>query len=272
LNRDGIFLLVAFSFQLAVCVTQSADIIIPSHIIDVCHRLYAQGMVTATDGNVSARLANGNILATRSGINKGMVTEHDLVEVTSHGQQVAGAGKPSTEMAMHLFIYAQRPDAMAVVHAHPIYATGFATARKALDGCLFPEVIVGLGAIPLAEYATPSTQEVAASLAPFVKTADAILLANHGVVAYGADLYDAYFRMEKVEHAAHITFVATMLGGAHALTTEEVGRLRNVSVQSYGKDFTGKIACEVDSPESMDLSEDELRQYVSAKLHTLGIS
>ncbi|MBM2839574.1 MAG: Class aldolase family protein, partial [Bacteroidetes bacterium] len=215
-----------------------------STIVDVCHRLYARGMVTATDGNVSTRLASGNILATRSNINKGMVTEQDLVELTPGGEQVGGTGKPSTEMGMHLFIYKQRPDVKAVVHAHPIYATGFATARKALDDCMFPEVIVGLGAIPLAEYATPSTPEVAASLAPFVKSADAILLSNHGVVTYASDLYEAYFKMEKVEHAARIMFVATMLGGAEALTTDEVEKLRKVSVQSYGKDFSGKVACE----------------------------
>ena len=245
---------------------------ISNQVVDICHRLYAQGMVTATDGNVSVRLASGDILATRSGINKGMVTEQDLVEVTSRGHHISGRGKPSTEMAMHLFIYEQRPDIMAVVHAHPIYATGFATARKSLESCMFPEVIVGLGAVPLAEYATPSTGEVAASLAPFVRNADAILLANHGAVTYGADLYEAYFKMEKVEHAAHITFVATMLGGPHALTEEEVSRLSSVSVQSYGKDFTNKIACDFSNPMDEDLTEDEIRAYVSAKLQKLGIT
>jgi L-fuculose-phosphate aldolase len=243
-----------------------------AQLVDICHRLYARGMVTATDGNVSARLANRNIVATRSGINKGMVTDEDLVELTSGGEQVSGTGKPSTEMGMHLFIYQQRPDVKAVVHAHPTYATGFATARKALDACMFPEVIVGLGAVPLAEYATPSTPDVAASLAPFVKTADAILLSNHGVVTYGSDLYEAYFKMEKVEHAAHITFVATMLGGAEALTTEQVEKLRKVSVQSYGKDFSGKIACEADDDPSTDLAEEEMRKYVAERLHALGVS
>ena len=226
-------------------------------------------MVTATDGNVSVRLDTGNILATRSGINKGMVTENDLVEMRPDGGQVAGKGKPSTEMGMHLFIYRQRPDVQAVVHAHPVYATGFATARIALDECMFPEVIVGLGAVPLAEYATPSTPEVAASLAPFVKTSDAILLANHGVVAYGADLLEAYFKMEKVEHAARITFVARMLGGAQSLSTADVDKLRQVSVQSYGKDFSGKIACSTDS--DPDLSEEEVKEYVAERLRRLGI-
>ena len=243
-----------------------------AQIVDVCHRLYARGMVTATDGNVSVRLGNGNILATRSGINKGMVTENDLVELRPEGEQVAGSGRPSTEMGMHLFIYRQRPDVQAVVHAHPVYATGFATARMGLDACMFPEVIVGLGAVPLAEYATPSTPEIAASLAPFVKTSDAILLANHGAVAYGAELYEAYFKMEKVEHAAQITFIAHMLGGAKSLSAAEVDKLRNVSVQSYGKDFSGKIACETaDQSPGDEFSEGEVRRYVVERLQKLGI-
>ncbi len=242
-----------------------------SQLVDVCHRLYDRGMVTATDGNISVRLSNGNILATRSGINKGMVTQNDFVEVTLEGRQVGGSGKPSTEVGMHLYIYQQRHDANAVVHAHPTFATGFATARIALDSCMFPEVIVGLGAIPLAEYATPSTPEVAASLAPFVKNSEAILLANHGVVTFGPSLYDAYFKMEKVEHAAHITFVAKMLGGARSLTEEELAKLRGVSVQSYGKDFSNKIACEFGDTLSQDLSETELRQYIIQKLEERGV-
>ena len=241
-------------------------------LIDICHRLYTRGFVTATDGNVSVRLPNGNILATRSGINKGMVTESDLVEVNAQGVQVGGTGKPSTELGMHLYIYQQRNDVMAVVHAHPTYATGFAAARVALDKCVFPEVIVGLGAIPLAEYATPSTDEVARSLTPYVHNADAILLANHGVVTYGSDLLDAHFKMEKVEQAAHITFVARMLGGEHALSTEDVEKLRAISMQSYSKDFSGKIACEVGGGESPELTEEAIRTYITEKLQSLGIS
>lgn len=241
------------------------------HLVDVCHRLYARGMVAATDGNVSVRLPNGNILATRSGINKGMVTARDVVELTPEGRQVGGEGKPSTEIAMHLFIYRQRADAAAVVHAHPTYATGFATARIPLDRCTFPEVIVGLGAIPLAEYATPSTLEVASSIEPFVRNSEAILLANHGAVTFGTSLHDAYFKMEKVEHAAHITFVAMMLGGPRTLSDEELAKLRNVSVQSYGKDFSEKIACRVDEPDGDELSEEELRAYVARKLQQLHL-
>jgi L-fuculose-phosphate aldolase len=129
------------------------------------------------------------------------------------------------ELGMHLFIYQQRSDVEAVVHAHPPYATGFATARIALDKNILPEVVFGLGSVPLAQYATPSTGEVAESIAPFVQTSDAILLQNHGVVTYGADLDDAFFKMEKVEHAAHIAFVARMLGGERQLSPNEVAKL-----------------------------------------------
>jgi len=232
-------------------------------IVDVCHRLYARGFVTATDGNVSARLENGNFLTTRTAINKGMVTPGDLVEVDAAGNPLTQNFKPSTEFGMHLFIYSQRPDVHAVVHAHPIYATGFAAARQPLTECIFPEVIVGLGAIPLADYATPSTGEVAGSLAPFVKNADAILLANHGVVTYGLDLYDAYFKMEKVEHAAHITFVARMLGGERLLASPDIEKLRAISRESYGKDFTGKIACEPNDAGAAQVpTDDEIREIV----------
>jgi L-fuculose-phosphate aldolase len=213
---------------------------IGGNIIRVCHRLYDRGMVTATGGNVSARLNNGNILATRSDINKGDVTENDLVEVTPGGAVVSG-GMPSTELKMHLFIYDQRPDVKAVVHAHPTVATAFAAARIALDQCVLPEVVVSLGMIPLAEYATPSTSEVSASLLPLVKRHDAFLLANHGVVAGGTDVWDAYYKMEKVEHAAHILFLARMLGGEHALTRDQLRALSAVGVQRDGKDIAQRL-------------------------------
>lgn len=238
-------------------------------LVLICHRIYERGFVTATDGNVSARLASGNILITPSALNKGRVTESDLVEVQADGTPVTMSRKPSTELDMHLFIYRERSDVQAIVHAHPTYATGFATARIPLNECLFPEVIVGLGAIPLAHYATPSTREVADALAPFVKNADAILLANHGVVTYGRNLDEAYFKMEKVEHAAHITFVARMLGGEQPLTSEEVKKLRAISGASYGKDIDRAIACEpAEKPRQVqaEWSDAEVKAFIREAL------
>jgi len=195
-------------------------------IVDVCRRLAAARLVAATDGNVSARTGEGTILVTRSGVAKGEVTEADIVELAPDGARRGGSGEPSTEIGMHLFVYRERPDVHAVVHAHPPYATGFAAARVPLDRPLLPEVVLGLGAIPVAPYATPSTPEVAASIAPFVRQYNALLLANHGAVTWGDSPLDAYRRMEKVEHAAHIAFVAALLGGGRELTPAELEKLR----------------------------------------------
>ena len=194
-------------------------------MVIACHRLYERGYVTATDGNLSARLPNGNILITPASLNKGQVGESELVEVTASGSAVTLSGTPSSELHMHLFVYGRRPDVNAVVHAHPPYATGFATARVPLPDALLPEVILELGSIPLADYATPSTDEVAASLAPFILNANAALLANHGVITFGTNIDEAYFRMEKIEHASHILFVARELGGGKSLTGAELSRL-----------------------------------------------
>ena len=237
-------------------------------LIGICHSLYAKGFVAATDGNVSARMENGNVLTTRTSVNKGMVRAEDLVETDMSGNPVPSKGnsptvRPSTEIGMHLFIYSRRPDVRAIVHAHPPYATGFATAGIALDRCIAPEVIVGLGAIPLASYATPSTAEVAASLEPLVKTADAILLANHGVVTYGKNLSDAYYKMEKVEHTAHVSFVARMLGGEKILSQTDIAKLMAISGESYGKDFSGAPACSTGPEDPSDApAADELRSIV----------
>ena len=194
-------------------------------LVSVSHRLYERGFVTANDGNVSARLPNGHLLATPTSMNKGGVGESDLVELAPDGTLISSGRGASSEIGMHLFIYRERPDVQAVVHAHPTYATGFAAARIGLTEPVFPEVVVGLGRIPLAPYATPSTHEVAESIAPFVKEANAIMLANHGVVTYGRSLDDAYYKMEKVEHAAHMLFVARMLGGERVLSGGEVSKL-----------------------------------------------
>ncbi len=210
-------------------------------IVDICRRLYERRLVTAADGNVSARLTGGTILITPSGIPKARVTETDLVEVRDDGTPVDAGCRPSTELGMHLYIYRQRADVRAVVHSHPPYATGFAAARKVIDARVFPEVIVTLGEVPVAPYATPSTDEVADSIAPFVKTARAILLANHGVVTVGRSLEEAFTAMEKVEGAAQALTVARMFGGARRLAVAELRRLEKISPASYGKDISQTV-------------------------------
>src|SRR5215470_14779670 len=126
---------------------------------------------------------------------------------------------------MHLLIYRSRPDVNAVCHAHPVSATGFAAAGRALDQALLPEVIVGLGQIPLVRYATPGTPDLSVVLEPFVPHYDAVLLANHGGVTCGPDLLTAFFRMETIEHFAKITLAAELAGTPRLLSSREVAKL-----------------------------------------------
>jgi L-fuculose-phosphate aldolase len=190
--------------------------------------LHAQGFVAATDGNLSVRLDSSRIMVTPSGFSKGMLQPEDMVIVDLEGKKLRGTTDPSSETTMHLTIYRMRPDVGAVVHAHPCTATGFASAGIALDEPLCSEVVVTLGSVPLAPYATTGTAELSESLQPFIADHNAILMANHGVVTYGADLHQAYMRMEAVEHYAKVVLAARQIGQPCSLDRREVEKLTDV--------------------------------------------
>jgi len=190
--------------------------------------LHQCGLVAATDGNLSVRLPDGNILCTPTLMSKGLMEPDDLVIVDSSGNKLSGTRNVSSEIAMHLLIYRRRRDIGAIVHAHPPTATGFAAAGLALDTALCSEIIVTLGTVPLASYETPGTPELAEALAPLVNDHDAILMANHGVVTYGVDLMTAYMNMETVEHFAKIALVTHMLGKQQTLSDQHVDKLRAI--------------------------------------------
>lgn len=187
--------------------------------------LYERGYIVACEGNLSVRLAGGRLLATPAGFPKGRLAPGDLVLLDSQGGLLEGPHPPSTELLMHLLFYRLRPDVQAVCHAHPPQATGFASAGRALDQAILPEVIVSLGKVPLAPYGTPGSEELSVTLEPFVPGYNAILMANHGVVTCGSDLLTAFFRMETVEQLARVTLVTEILGGASLLSRAEVDTL-----------------------------------------------
>ena len=194
-------------------------------LIRVCHRIYEKGWVAMNDGNVSIRLDTNRVLCTPTAVSKGFVELEDLIIVDMNGRIVEGRRECTSEIAMHITIYSMRPDVRSVVHAHPPVATGFASAGRALDKALLPEVVINLGAVPLAAYGLPGTPALSDGMRPLIPYYDALLLQNHGCTSYGADVWQAFFRMEIVEHFARITFVAEMLGGARALPREEVEKL-----------------------------------------------
>jgi len=194
-------------------------------LLRVCRLIYDKGWVAMNDGNVSIRLDDERILCTPTAVSKGFLQPEDLIVCDSRGTRIEGQREGTSEIAMHMTIYNLRPDVRSVVHAHPPTATGFATAGRALDKALLPEVIIQLGAIPLASYGLPGTPALSDGMLPYIPQYDAMLLQNHGCTAYGKDVWEAFFRMEMVEHLARITFVAEMLGGARALPRTEVEKL-----------------------------------------------
>jgi L-fuculose-phosphate aldolase len=187
--------------------------------------MYERGYIVACEGNVSVRLVDGRILTTPTCMNKGMLEPEDLVVVDLDARHLEGARKTSSEVLMHLLFYRMRSDVNAICHAHPATATGFAAAGRALDEALLPEVVIGLGQVPLVRYATPGTPELSAAIEPFVQHYDALLLANHGVVTCGPDLLTAFFRMETVEHTARITLAAENAGTPKLFSSREVAKL-----------------------------------------------
>lgn len=197
-------------------------------IVRVGKLLHDKGFIAATDGNVSVRLDGNRVLATPTCMCKGMMTVEDLVTVDMTGRKLEGFRDVSSEIGMHLMIYRECPDTCAIVHAHPPTATGFAAAGIALDQALVSEIVIALGEVPLAEYATPGTQELVDSLEPLVHDHNAILMANHGVVTHGEDLLTAYMRMETVEHFAKIALTTHMLGKQNVLSPERVAQLTDI--------------------------------------------
>lgn len=198
------------------------------HRRDICATgrwLLERGFVVATEGNVSVRLDARRILISPTGLCKGRMACEDLVVVDLDGQRLSGSHGASSELAMHLLIYRRRPDVNAVCHAHPPVATGYAAAGLPLDKALLSEVVITLGAIPLAPYGTPGTNELPEALEPLVENYDSILLANHGVVTCGPDLLTAGYRMETTEHFARVSLVTELLGKQVLLSREHVKKL-----------------------------------------------
>lgn len=197
-----------------------------AEIVRVCRRLYERGLIAGSDGNVSVRAGPDRVVATPSGMSKGELTASDLVEITLDGEPRHGTRVPSSEILMHLRIYARRPDVSAVVHAHPPTATAFAVAGEPIMDAVLPEVILQMGTVALVPYATPGTRALPDLMEPFLAGHDAFLLANHGATTVGPTLSVAHQRMESLEHAARILLGARMLGRVTTLSEENVRELR----------------------------------------------
>jgi L-fuculose-phosphate aldolase len=196
-------------------------------IVRVGQLMYERSYVVSSDGNVSVRLADGRVLATPTQTCKGRMTEDSLALTDLEGQPLNDR-RASSELAMHLLIYRERPEVRAVCHAHPPHGSAFAVAGLAIDQPILSEVILTLGCVPLAEYGTPSTDELTEAMLPLLKHHNALLMANHGAVAYGENLWQAFDRLETLEHTAKIAILARALGGASNLPPDAIEKLIHV--------------------------------------------
>ena len=197
---------------------------------DIGKNLWNRGMAAANDGNISALMSGGKVLCTPTGVSKGYLTPRMLPVVDLQGTVLHQHKdyRPSSEMKMHLRIYEVSPAVGAVVHAHPLYGTVFAVKGEAIAAKMLPECVVAMPEVPLARYATPSTEAVSDSVEPFVLTHNACLLEQHGALAWGPDLMTAYLTMERLEYTAQMTYLLRQIGGERDLPEEEIARLHAI--------------------------------------------
>jgi L-fuculose-phosphate aldolase len=203
-------------------------------IVDVCRAMYEKGFLAATDGNVSVRLGS-RIVVTPTGVAKGRLAPEDLI-VTDMAGRVRGSGAASSEMALHTEAYARRPDIGAVVHGHPPRAIAYTVAGRPIPGRLLPEVVVSFGGeVPTVPYTTPTTPEVPAALGPVLARHDVVMMEWHGAVCLGPDVWDAYHKLEKLEHLCEVALFAEQLGGGRLLSDAQVAPLLAMHHAMHGR-------------------------------------
>lgn len=198
---------------------------IRSLMVEFGRRLYERNHIGAAEGNLSTRLDDGRIMITPSGISKGHMKAEEMIICDSSGKKVQGAGKPSSEIKLHVAIYNWRTDISAICHAHPVYATGYSTARLPLMRPILPEVVGTIGGVPLAHYGAPGSSDLSETLADIIERYDVFLLEAHGVLSLGKTIEDAFNKVETVERFANILFVAEQLGPVRDLPPKEIERL-----------------------------------------------
>ncbi len=235
-------------------------------ICEIGKRMYDRGYVAANDGNISVKCGPNTIWCTPTGVSKGFMTPDMMVKMDLKGNVIYGKCKPSSEVKMHLRVYNENPEVNAVVHAHPPVATSFAIAGIQLDKALLPEAVILLGNVPVAPYATPGTQEVPDSIAPYCKDHNAVLLANHGALTWGTNAIEAYHRMESLEHYAMILmYTGKIINRSNELNCEQVGELIKIR-ENLGIKAGGVPPCKIEEKKEENSIKDEAIKSIVEKV------
>jgi len=234
---------------------------------DVGRRIWLKGFCAGNEGNHSYRLGEDRILCTPSLISKGNLKPDDMCIVDLTGKQISGKRKRTSEILLHLAIYKERPDVKAVIHSHPPHATAFAVAGVELPTCIHPEAEVFLGPVRTAKYVTPGDTRLGESITPFIKESNTILLGNHGVVCYGPDLEDAYYKLEIVDAYSRILLLTKQLGSVRPLEADEMKEL--LALKSKFGMYDPRTAPNA-APEAMACRGNDFLQRVGSDRAILG--
>jgi L-fuculose-phosphate aldolase len=186
-------------------------------LVAIMNRIYHNGMTTLSGGNLSIKDDNGDIWITPSGVDKGKLTAKDIMCVAEDGT-ISGPHKPSIEYPFHHTIYKLRPDFKAVVHAHPPALVSFSIVREVPDTRIIPQANRVCGPVGYAPYALPGSEKLGENIAAtFAEGYNIIILENHGMAAGGANLLDAFHRLETLDFCARTLIRAQVLGEVHTL-------------------------------------------------------
>ena len=198
---------------------------------EVGRRLYDRGYVVADDGSLSARLAAGSYLLTPMGAALGLMQPEDMVLTDAGGGPVRAGQRPSDDWRLHLTCYRERSEARFVVHAHPPWCLSASAVGISLARPVLPDIVLHLGSIPTAAYATPASQEAADSVRTLVATHDAILLDRHGAITLDATIEGAVMKLERMELQARVVVTAESMGVLRVLSRAEVQKLRDMRAE-----------------------------------------
>ena len=219
---------------------------IKQEICDVGRRLCEKGFAAANDGNISYRLSEKEVVCTPTLISKGLMKPDDLCVVDMEGNQISGRRQRTSEVLLHLTIMKERPEIKAVVHCHPPHATAFGIAREPIPQCVLPEVEVFLGDVPITRYAMPGSEEFADTILPFVRKANAIILANHGTVSFDETLEKAYWGTEILDGYCRVLMLARGLGRINYFTEPEAQALLQLKQELGFKDPRSEMkSCDI---------------------------
>jgi L-fuculose-phosphate aldolase len=211
--------------------SSESELELRKEIVAFCRFLHQKNFLAANDGNVSARLSGGRILITPTGRHKGFIEPEELVVVDQSGNPLPGEARPSGEIAMHLAALRRRPDATVVIHSHPPTCIALSLLHHLRLNDILPRVILSIGEIVVVPYARPVSEDLGDAIAGYIERHDALILERHGTLTVGKTVAEAYARTERLEHAAHVLWLAYAVGRPRPLPEAESRALMRIYEQ-----------------------------------------